>query len=128
MMNKINISHVTNMHSQWLRTLNFYKTEITIQKGILTEIAGKNTGEAIQKDIEHFENQFKIQTNNIDTLAHDIHVNIDAIAREASVASAGYIDGLLVAQHTVLGNKTEEEEKEMQELIHAFRRFAEQWM
>lgn len=41
-MSKVNISHVNNMHNQWLRTLNFYKTETAIMRGLLTEVAGKN--------------------------------------------------------------------------------------
>ncbi len=116
------------MHSQWLRTLNFYKTEITILKGILTEIAGKNTGGEVSKEIEHFENQFKVQANNIDTIAHGIHVNIDAISKEAKNSPAGYIDGKLLAEHTTLGNKTEDEEKTMIDTVRSFRRFAEKWM
>ncbi len=128
MTNKINISHVSNMHNQWLRTLNFYKTETAILKGILTEIAGKNTGAEMLKEVEHFENQFTIQADNIDTLSHAIHVNIDAISTEARNSSAGYINGDLQTQHTALGNKTGEEEKTMVELIHSFRKFAEKWM
>lgn len=127
-MNKINISHVSNMHNQWLRTLNFYKTEMTILKGILTEIAGKNSDAEVLKQVEHFENQFRIQANNIDMIAHGIHVNIDAISKAAAQSSAGYIDGTLVADHTALGDKTEEEEKIMLDIIRSFRKFAEKWM
>lgn len=127
-MTKINISHVSNMHNQWLRNLNFYKTEITIQKGILTEIAGKNTTNEIAKDVEHFENQFRIQSDNIDTIAHDIHLNIGAISKAAQSSSAGYIDGQLLTDHTALGNRADDEEKVMIELIHSFRKFAEKWM
>lgn len=127
-MNKVNISHVNNMHNQWLRTLNFYKTEIAIQKGILTEIAGKNTNTEMLKDVEHFENQFNIQNNNIDAIAHDIHVNIDTISKQANSSRAGYIDGQLHADHTRLGNATDDEAKAMTEIIHSFRIFAAKWM
>jgi len=125
---KVNISHVSNMHGQWLRSLNFYKTEMTILKGILTEVAGKNTATEVAKEVEHFENKFKIQATNIDTVAHGIHVNIDAISKGVQSSSAGYIDGHLLAEHTNLGEKTEEQEKIMMELIRSFRQFAEKWM
>ncbi len=127
-MNKVNISHVNNMHNQWLRSLNFYKTEMTILKGMLTEIAGKNTAPEIMKEVEHFENGFRVQTNNIDTLTHEIHVNIDAISKAAQASSAGYIDGQLQADHTALGNKATVLENTVIELVRAFRKFAEKWM
>ena len=127
-MQKVNISHVSNMHNQWLRTLNFYKTEIAILKGILTELAEKNTGKEMLEEVEHYENQFKIQTDNIDTIAHDVHVNIDAISRDANKSFAGYIDGSLVTEHASLGSKTDEEEKIVIDIIRSFRKFAEKWM
>jgi hypothetical protein len=127
-MSKVNLSHVSNMHNQWLRNLNFYKSELAILKGILTEIAGKYTGGEVSKEVEHFENQFKIQTDNIDTISHDIHVNIGRIGKEAQQSSAGYIDGDLLTEHTALGQRAEAEEKIAIELIHSFRKFAERWM
>lgn len=116
------------MHNQWLRNMNFYKTEVSILKGILTEIAGKYTGNEVSKVVEHFENQFLIQNNNIDAICHDIHANIDKIAREAQQSSAGYIDGALLEEHTLLGNRADDEERIANELVHSFRKFAERWM
>lgn len=127
-MSKVSVSHVSNMHNQWLRNLSFYKTEIAIQRGILTEIAGKYTSQEVLKDVAHFENQFKIQTNNIDTLAHDTHVNIGRIAREAQASSAHYIDAGLLTEHDVLGEKVQGEESTASDLLRSFRQFAEKWM
>lgn len=127
-MKKVHITHVGNEHNRWLRGLNFYKTEIGFLKTILTEIASKNTGSDVMKEVEHFENQFKVQTDNIDRLAHDIHVNIDTIGREAQNASAGYIDGALLTRHQQLGEQYDAIERVATETIQSFRRFAEQWM
>ncbi len=127
-MGKVNISHVTNLHNQWLRTLNFYKTEVAIQRGILTEIAGKNTDADMLKEVEHFENLFRVQNDNIDRIAHGIHVNIDAISRQARESQARYIDGQLLTDHTRLGHETEDEVRVMTETIHSFRTFAARWM
>lgn len=127
-MSKVNISHVDNMHNQWLRALNFYKTEIAIHKGILTEIAGKNTGTDVMKQVEHFENQFKIQNNNISVLLHEIHNNVSNIAKQAAASSAGYIDGALLEEHRALSAKTEAQERISSDLVHEFRRFAERVM
>jgi len=128
MNNRINISHVNNMHNQWTRALNFYKTEITILRGLLTEIAGKNTDAEVLKMVDHFENQFKVQGNNIDNILHQIHVNVDALSKEAQQSSAGYIDGQLQDAHTKLGADTNAQEKVMMELIHSFRAFAARWL
>ena len=128
MNNKVNIGHVSNMHNQWLRSLNFYKTETAILKGILTEIAGKNTGVDAMKEVEHFENQFYIQSNAMDTLAHNIHLNIDTIAQQAKENKAGYVDASLLETHKSLGRKAEDQETIMNDLVRSFRRFAEKWM
>ena len=120
-MKKVNISHVSNQHNYWLRSLNFYKTEISILKGILTEIAGKNSGTDVLKEVEHFENQFKIQNINIDRLSHEIHVNIDGISKQAQQHNAGYIDEALQVTHIALGERFENEEKIIHEIIRTFR-------
>ena len=80
------------------------------------------------KGVETFENRFKLQTENIDSLAHEIHINIDAIAKEAKTSNAGYIDGSLVGIHTTLGERFMMEEKSVIGLIGEFRKFAEKWM
>ena len=127
-MDKVNVSYVDNMHSQWLRALAFYKTEIDVLKGILTEIAGKNTNAEVSKKVEHFENQFNIQSNNIDEIAHNINANITTIGNQANSAHAGYIDAQLLAEHTKLGADTDAEVKSMIDLIQSFRVFAAKWM
>ena len=43
-MNKVSITHINNSHGDWLRSLDFYKQELGVLKGRLTEVAGKNTG------------------------------------------------------------------------------------
>jgi len=127
-MNKIGITHISNEHSDWLRSLDFYKQEIAILKGRLTEIAGKNSHVDVLKQVEHFENQFKLQTDNTERLMHDIKHNLKAIAKEAETAKAGYIDGILAEQHNALGQKYETEEKIINELRHSFNEFAAQSM
>lgn len=95
---------------------------------MLTELAGKNTSEECSVGVERFENQFKIQTNNIDRLSHDIHINLAAISAELQSSKAGYIDSVLVKDHDALGLQFESEEKFILEITHDFRKFAEQWM
>ena len=127
-MEKVGIRHVRNTHSDWLRGLEFYKQELEILKSRLTEIAGKNTGIDVLKQVEHFENIFKIQANNIDRLRHDINLNIQSIAVQAETSKAGYIDNILLARHNTLRVRYEEEEKTIRELRADFMRFSAEWM
>jgi hypothetical protein len=127
-MSKISITHMSNAHNDWLRALAFYKQELSILKQRLTEVAGKNSHSDVLKQVEHFENQFDIQANNINKLSHDIKANVSNAGIEAKASGAGYIDGDLLTQHTAIGQKFEAEEKTINELRHSFTQFAAQWM
>ena len=127
-MEKISITHMSNAHSDWLRGLDFYKQEIKILRKRLTEIAGKNTSPEILKEIEHFENQFDIQTENIHKLSHEIKTNVKIASQEAKKSNAGYIEGLLLDQHNILGQRFLSEEKTVNEIRQSFNQFASVWM
>ncbi len=127
-MEKISITHMSNAHSDWLRGLDFYKEEITILKNRLTQVAGKNSHPEVMKQVEHYENQFEIQSENIHKLKHDIKSNIKITATEAKVSTAGYIDGVLLSHHFNLGQKFETEQKTVQELRQEFNQFAAEYM
>jgi len=125
---KISITHFGNSHNEWLRAMDFYKGELNILKTRLTEIAGRNTDKDMLAKVEHFENQFKVQQENIDILVHDIKVNLSAISKEAAAASAGYIDGDLLTKHNALSTRYAAEEKVINQLRHEFNEFASIWM
>lgn len=127
-MDKISITHLNNAHSDWLRGLDFYKEEIKILKDRLTEVASKNSHPDVLKQVEHYENQFDIQSENIHRLRHDIKSNLKVAAEETKASSAGYIDGTLLSAHTTLGQKFESEEKTVNELRQEFNQFAAEWM
>lgn len=59
-------------HKTWLNNLSFYKDEIKVMQNRISEIAAKNTGSEVLKQVEHFQNQLIIQKNNIDELNHSI--------------------------------------------------------
>jgi len=116
------------MHSDWLRGLDFYKQELGILKGRLTEIASKNTGQETMKQVEHYENQFKVQAEQIDLLKHNINENVAEMGREVQDGNAGYIDGALAEKHDKLGQQYVEQENITNNLRHEFNRFAMEWM
>lgn len=122
------IKHLTNEHNDWLRGLSFYKDELQILKNRLTEVAGKNTGSEAANMMNHYENQVTLQTTNIDTLRHDININLETIAAQLNDNTPGYIDTKLVEKHNLLRDSYFTQEKLVNELRHEFNRFAAKWM
>jgi hypothetical protein len=76
-------AHMHLICQEWTRTLQFYKTEIPFFKKRLEEVVNKNTGEDVLKQVEHFENEFKIMNNNLDELLHDVNLKQDALMKGA---------------------------------------------
>lgn len=62
-------------HQQWLNNLSFFEDEIKVFKNRIAEVASKNTNKEILAFVEHFQNQFFVQQDNIDRLKHDIKLD-----------------------------------------------------
>lgn len=127
-MNRENISAMSDEHSSWLSALDFYRDELGILKERLTEVAGKNNQKEIGADIEHYENQVKVQGEQLDVLHHDIHQILAKAAQQAQANSAGYIDAGLIKAHDLEKGKFEATEKAINGLRKDFHRFAAKWM
>ena len=126
-MKEINIKHISNLHGDALRGLDFYKQEIGILKKRLEEIASDNTGREVAESIEHFQNQFLIQINNIDDLKHRINENIKDIENQVK-NSAGFVDQKLADENTGLYDQYLTDEKIINDIRQDFNRFASKWM
>jgi len=115
------------IHQDWLSRLDFYKEEINILKERLQEITAKNNSNEVLAKVEHFQNQFIIQRNNIDELAHSIKVHEAKIIKEIE-------SNPVAVEHRRMENHTEEEnfmtyfEKNFAELRAEFNRFSAEWM
>lgn len=70
MKSSINFLHL--QATDWLRQLDFYKQDLAFLRKRLDEVASKNTGSEIGVSIEHFENKFRILSDNLDQSKHDI--------------------------------------------------------
>jgi hypothetical protein len=119
---------MNNSHNTWLRSLDFYKSELNILKAQLAEIVGKNTGQPAMQKAELFENQLAVQTANIDSMSHSIRENLANISAEAKNRNAGYIDGDLFTRHNNLEQGFETEQRIINDLRQNFHRFAAEWM
>jgi len=126
-MKEINIKHISNLHSDALRSLDFYKQEIGILIKRLEEIAADNTGKEVAENIEHFQNQFLIQSNNIDNLKHRINENIKDIENQVK-NSAGFLDQKSADENSGLYDQYLTQEKVINDIRQDFNRFASKWM
>jgi hypothetical protein len=71
---KTSLHALHHQDSDWLRELEFYKTEISILVPRLEDVIKNNTGQEITAQVEHFQNKFILLREQIDTLHHDVHV------------------------------------------------------
>ena len=126
-MKELNIKHITNLHSDALRGLDFYKQEITILKKRLEEIAADNTGQEAAERVEYFQNQFLIQNNNIDELKHGIHENIQNVEDQIRQSGA-YVKVNTAGENLELYDQYIGLEKVINEVRHEFNRFVSKWM
>lgn len=60
-------------HAEWLNKLSFYKDELKVMNNRLSEIAKKNTSGDILAQVEHFQNQFVVQDEQLGILKHNIN-------------------------------------------------------
>ena len=112
-------SHELN---EWTRNIDFYFADLTILQERLNEVANKNTKEPVMANVEHFQNQFIVQKDNLQVLKHKINVQKDSLEAEVkklvSLADLDIVD----TQH-FLRESIQLNEKIFLELKHSFYRF-----
>ena len=80
---KLHMDDLHFEHMVWKRQLEFSKEELEFFKRRLQEVSVRYSDSDIKKQVEHFQNQFIIQRDEIDRFLHDITIHEDALAREA---------------------------------------------
>ncbi|NUM31628.1 MAG: hypothetical protein HUU47_04815 [Bacteroidetes bacterium] len=76
-------------NQEWLKKLSFYKDEIKVFQKRVDEIAKLNTSKEFQAMVDHYQNQFFIQLDRINSIKHEIKNNektIEDSVRSNSVA------------------------------------------
>ena len=71
-MNTKSVAELHAEHEEWLKKLDFYADDLSVLLNRLAEIASKNTSREILAQVEHFQNQFIVQKENIDEIRHAI--------------------------------------------------------
>ncbi|MEY3342593.1 MAG: hypothetical protein RL090_277 [Bacteroidota bacterium] len=60
-------------HREWLNRIDFYYDDLKILRNRLEEVSARNTSKEVSAQIEHFENQFIIQRNELDEFRHAVN-------------------------------------------------------
>ena len=114
-------------HEMWNRELAFCKDELIFLTNRLEEVTAKNTNHDMLREVEHFQNQFILQNQNIDQFKHDINAKeheLATFAKEHPVA----IDHVHFADHAKIRDNMEGFAKLYNEMKQEFRRFLTKWM
>lgn len=127
MTTKANIIDQHLENEDWLKRLDFYKEEIVILKERLNEVTGKNNAPEFLKNVEHFQNQFIVQRNNIDELAHAIKMNEKKLVNEV-LANPVAVDHRKVESHEPESDFMSYFEKNFAGLRTEYNQFLTKWM
>jgi len=122
-----NIAQVNTEHTEWIKGLEFYKDEIHILENRLLEIATKNSSFEARQGIEHFQNQFVVQRNNIDELRHKIKEHIHIFTKLPELLEE-VVENERLADHENMRDDYQSFEKVMRELRLEFNIFLAKWM
>lgn len=98
---KTHIDQLHYEHKIWIAYSSLYADELIIYQKLLEKIAAENSSAEIRKRIEHFQNQFIIQKEQIDILSHRINKHEQSLAYYAQKHPVA-IDHVLFDDHTSL--------------------------
>lgn len=76
---KIYMSDLHFEHKVWNSQMKFQKEELKFFTKRLEEVAVRWTDKNILKNVEHFQNVFRVQSNQIDQLLHNVQIHEDEL-------------------------------------------------
>lgn len=126
-MSYTNITNIGTKHIDAIRGLSFYKEELNILEERLFEVASKNNSFEARQGIEHFQNQFVIQHNNIHDLRHKFEKHGANMAMDANT-HMGRVNQVFIEEEQTLMNDYKNLEKIIKELRREFNLFLSKWM
>lgn len=126
-MNYISVSHCGTDHHDWIKAMDFYEDDLDLLENRLVEIVKKNNTSDAMAGVEHFQNQFIVQRNNIDELRHSINEHDSKVAGEAR-EHAGRMEARHTDEHESLKGQVEGFTKIFNDLRHEYNLFMAKWM
>ena len=121
------ITRIGTDHTIWLKGFGFYKDELDIMESRLADLATRNSTFEARQGVEHFQNQFIVQRNNIDELKHEVNLYVEKLGADAQ-QYGGRMESTMVAEHAALHEKYDEFERVMNILRHEFNEYLSKWM
>jgi hypothetical protein len=122
---KIDVLH--SEHREWLNKLDFYKDDLTILRKRHEEVAARNTSQEILAMVEHFQNQFIIQRNEIDEFRHAIKEHENQLQAAVNLNKTA-INRQRLADHPEMRERMERFEKLFQEFRMELLKFASKYL
>jgi len=114
-------------NTEWMSKLDFYKDEIEILKGRLEEITSKNNAQEVLSQVEHFQNQWIVQRNNIDEISHQVKANEASLLEEIN-SNPVAVDHRKVEYHAQEQELVNSFERNFNDLRQEFNTFSAKWM
>ena len=114
-------------HNQWKRELFFWKDELKSFQNRLEELVKRWTKKEMLVELEHYQNQFTLQNEVINTLQEDIHIHEISIAA-ASKKGKDLLDTALVKKHIEFRNRMEVQRNIYRDLKKEFFKFLTKYM
>ena len=111
-LDRITLGDLHFEHTLWKNELNFYKDELSFLDARLSELSTKYSQQDILKQIEHFQNQFILQRDNIHNLEHKIE------AHEKNLALFAHNNPTQIENHSFAGHRPFREQMEKQRAIY----------
>jgi len=112
----------------WVRELVFYKEEIKIFEDHLEALNNKNTKNTVRAQVEHFQNQFVLQKEVIDTLKHNLNISEKQLASFVYDMSGMGLESIKMDNHPKLREDMITFRKLYKELKQDVMRFESEWM
>lgn len=119
---KDSLAHHHLLCREWKRELDFFKSEIPHFKKSLDEVAAKNTSMELMKEVEHFENKFRIIHIHVDELLHDVKLKDEALLKEA-YQKPNFINVKMIEQDENIEELMADTSKDFYETKRSFYRF-----
>ena len=114
-------------HNQWKRELFFWEDELKSFQNRLEELVKRWTKKEMLVQLEHYQNQFTLQNEVINTLQEDIHIHEISIAA-ASKKGKDLLDTALVKKHIEFRNRMEVQRNIYRDLKKEFFKFLTKYM
>ncbi len=102
------IKELHDEHKIWLNKLLFYQDELIIMAGRIAEVEKKNSSDEVLALVDHFQNQFVIQKEQIDILKHDIK------------SHELFLEGAIIKNHDSIDQEKFSDHKKHRESILVF--------